>query len=418
MAHDIQAIYSILLAKGYQEQLFSGLGGTLKKEKGGRETLVRCPFCNTEHKFSYNRDKPVWRCWHCGEAGDWIAYLNKAQGIDFKAAVLELAHAAGVEVSYDDRVRYDEYTRKANILEAAQTFFIETMNRVAGKPVKEYLLSRGYSEADIGGMPVGAYVDRSELLKHLESCGFGESEIRRSGLFTDQAGRAATAKAADLLARSGIRPYVVTLPSEFNDPDEFVRAQGTEAFENLLKQAERWPRWQARHICQSHDLSTDRGMDCALEQAAEAQARHVDALDQRFFLDSLKAATGLGEECAGRLQQHQQKIAQQRAKSTFQAMLMKLQQVTSSGDPIAVELDLERGLQDLRAIRGFDVPEPYLLADFEREINKTPDGLLTGYAKLDSFLRIPRGAVSILAGRPGHGKTTMQLNLLLNFLRQ
>ena len=64
------------------------------------------------------------------------------------------------------------------------------------------------------------------------------------------------------------------------------------------------------------------------------------------------------------------------------------------------------------------MPEPYLLEDFERDLLKTPDGLKTGYGQLDAFLRIPQGALSILGGRPGHGKTTLQLNLLLNFLRQ
>jgi hypothetical protein len=36
---DVQAIYAILLARGYQDQFFSDLGAARKKEKGGRETL-------------------------------------------------------------------------------------------------------------------------------------------------------------------------------------------------------------------------------------------------------------------------------------------------------------------------------------------------------------------------------------------
>ena len=41
---DVQAIYGILVAQGYQEELFSDLAGARRKEKGGRETLVSCPF--------------------------------------------------------------------------------------------------------------------------------------------------------------------------------------------------------------------------------------------------------------------------------------------------------------------------------------------------------------------------------------
>jgi hypothetical protein len=42
---DIQEIYSILLARNYQEQLFSDLPGDRKKQKGDRETLADCLFC-------------------------------------------------------------------------------------------------------------------------------------------------------------------------------------------------------------------------------------------------------------------------------------------------------------------------------------------------------------------------------------
>jgi replicative DNA helicase len=94
-----------------------------------------------------------------------------------------------------------------------------------------------------------------------------------------------------------------------------------------------------------------------------------------------------------------------------------LQQAARDDDPAAAEYGLEHGLQTLRASRA-EMPEPYLVEDFERDLLKTPDGLKTGYRQLDAFLRIPQGALSIVGGRPGHGKTTLQLNLLLNFLRQ
>ena len=41
----------------------------------------------------------------------------------------------------------------------------------------------------------------------------------------------------------------------------------------------------------------------------------------------------------------------------------------------------------------------------------------TGYKALDEHLRIPRGAITVVAGRPSHGKTSFQLNLLINMLR-
>ena len=181
---DVQAIYAILLARGYQDQFFSDLGAARKKEKGGRETLATCPFCHKERHFSYNRDKPVWRCWHCGESGDWIAYLKKTKGLDFKEAVLQLAQAAGYDVSRYDQARYHEYTAKADILESAHSFFMKILKQDAGSTVKEYLLGRGYCEADIDVMELGAYPSRSALQQHLKGLGFSEKKIRDSGLLT------------------------------------------------------------------------------------------------------------------------------------------------------------------------------------------------------------------------------------------
>src|ERR1035438_655059 len=109
---DVQAIYAVLLARGYQDQLFLDLGGIRKREKGGRETLVTCPFCQKERHFSYNRDKPVWRCLHCNEAGDWIGYLKKGKGLEFKDALLYLAQAAGLDVSRYDQARYHDLLRR------------------------------------------------------------------------------------------------------------------------------------------------------------------------------------------------------------------------------------------------------------------------------------------------------------------
>ena len=44
-------------------------------------------------------------------------------------------------------------------------------------------------------------------------------------------------------------------------------------------------------------------------------------------------------------------------------------------------------------------------------------GQRTGYKALDQYVRIPRGAITVVAGRPANGKTSFQLNLLVNMLR-
>ena len=61
---------------------------------------------------------------------------------------------------------------------------------------------------------------------------------------------------------------------------------------------------------------------------------------------------------------------------------------------------------------------PYTLEDLQKDLSSKKEGLLTGYKALDEMIRIPNEAVTLIAGRPSHGKTTVMLNLLLNIVIQ
>jgi replicative DNA helicase len=57
-----------------------------------------------------------------------------------------------------------------------------------------------------------------------------------------------------------------------------------------------------------------------------------------------------------------------------------------------------------------------VLPDLIADLQHTTEGLATGWQGLDRLIRIPAGALTLFAGRPGHGKTTVLLNLLVNLL--
>lgn len=534
---DIQEIYSILLGRGYQEELFSDLTGSRRKEKGGQETLVDCPLCGKENHFSYNRDKPVWRCWSCNEGGDWIKYLEKAKGYTFMDSLQELASRAGVETSPHNQVNYQAYTRRADILETAQDYLADQLHvELKGKPadIMAYLQKRGYSYDDILGMDLGAYTDRKALQDHLKERGYTDQEIQDSGLLTpnfgeeyqltllwrdqagrgtglvarsiqdpeelkkrglpekykysaglkkdqgligfssvrgssevilvegvldalylnykgfksvavggislsaeqlralevvgtkelllamdmDQAGQKATEKILKDLKTSKLRAYIVSLPEGYKDPDQLVRQAGSTAFQEALNNAEGGSSWLARRIIARHDISTDRGMDKALDESLEAYSDLEDSLEKKAFKDSLKKATDLTEEeLDSRLQEATRTASAKRTQATLQARLKDIQEKASQGDITGAEADLEKTLKAVRLSRGIKLPEPYLLDDLKRDIFSTPLALSTGYKWLDNLAKIPVGALTIIAGRPGQGKTTLQLNLLVNMLR-
>lgn len=527
---DTQEIYSILLARGFQEELFSDLPGKRKREKGGRETVADCPICHKAGHFSYNRDNPVWKCWSCQEGGDWISYLEKAKGYTFQQALVELASRAGVELSPQIQEGYKTYAKKADLLETAQAYFADQLNvELNGKPaqVYKYLRDRGYSPDDILNMELGAYTDRQALQQYLRDKGYTDQEIKASGLLTpglgethslailwkDQAGRAtglacraispevdpkykytlgleksqgftgfssvrgspqiiivegaldpyylnykgfkavgvggakisadqlkaletvgtkelllamdmdkpgqqATEKILRDLKTSKLRAYVVSLPEGYKDPDELIRKAGSEAFQRALDQAERGSSWQAKHIVAKHPITTDRGLDQALEEALDYYSDIRDPLESKGFMSSLEKATGLSaEDLESRIQQASKTVSARRAQSILESGLREIQQKASQGDITGAEADLSRLLKDTKSTRGVRLPEPYLLEDLTEDLRASQPAMATGYKWLDEIAKIPVGALTIIAGRTGQGKTTLQLNLLANMLR-
>ncbi|MEJ2697430.1 MAG: DnaB-like helicase C-terminal domain-containing protein [Candidatus Sulfobium sp.] len=61
--------------------------------------------------------------------------------------------------------------------------------------------------------------------------------------------------------------------------------------------------------------------------------------------------------------------------------------------------------------------QPYTLDMLGDDIAQSAEGLRTGFIEVDRALKIPQGAITIIAARPSHGKTTFLLNLFLNMLR-
>jgi len=535
---DIQDIYDLLLQEGYQEELFRDLAGKkVRKEKGGRETLVDCPFCDKEGHFSYHRDKPVWQCWSCGKAGDWITYLKLRRGWDFLESLHFLAERAGVQISQESQEQAQKRARKGELLDVAQGLFAHGLTHLPGLTVREYLAQRGYSSEEVALMAregLGAYVDRENLEKALLHEGYSEEEIRESGLLAtgfgedytlsilwrdrvgkplgfvmrsllpeqelkakglpkykntpglqkdegligysqargeerllivegvldayilqtkglpavalggtslsremlqsmershtkelvlaldiDSAGQKATdGVLADVLG-SRLRAYVATMPAGYKDPDELIRQEGLQALQDVLRQAESGARWRARYLLSRHDVSTDSGRDRALDEALQALADIQDGLGRRDFRETLGSCLGLSEQdLAQRIAEAESKAKKQAQERALAGLWEDLgRDLARQDSPKALER-IASGLKGIRDGSGeLSLPAPYPAERMVEELLQTPKGLRTGYSKLDELMTISPGAITIVAGRPGHGKTTMLLNLAVNMLQ-
>jgi replicative DNA helicase len=113
----------------------------------------------------------------------------------------------------------------------------------------------------------------------------------------------------------------------------------------------------------------------------------------------------------------QRRPLKKKQEKALKDLARRIEARASGGDITGAEEELRQGLQALQQGKGIEVPAPYLLGELITDIEGTVEGLKTGYEGLDKIISIPQGAITIIGARPGHGKTTLQLNLLLNMLR-
>lgn len=69
------------------------------------------------------------------------------------------------------------------------------------------------------------------------------------------------------------------------------------------------------------------------------------------------------------------------------------------------------------AIQSNDLPLPYTFQDLLKDLTQMKEGLKTGFSSIDALIEIPQAAITLIAGRPSHGKTITQLNLLVRMIK-
>lgn len=252
-------------------------------------------------------------------------------------------------------------------------------------------------------------------LETLESSGVRELLL---ALDQDQAGQDATESLLLRLARSPrLHPLVVSWEGQ-KDPDALVRTSGREAMEAAVNGSRGAGEWLALRAVRTTEapVLTPRGQEQALARASEVYAVLEDPLARGDFKRTLAYELELSlEELDGRLDAAAQAAAQERARARLVSDLEALQRTVREGNFEAAEDGLEETLRGYRQRRGVSAPEPYRLDRLREDLLSSPEGLHTGFESLP-YVQIPPGAVTIVAGRTGHGKTTFMLNLLANLL--
>ncbi|MFN8578845.1 MAG: DnaB-like helicase C-terminal domain-containing protein [Candidatus Sericytochromatia bacterium] len=239
-------------------------------------------------------------------------------------------------------------------------------------------------------------------------------------LDNDDAGKKATLKAIEILKNSGLKIYVSSLPEAIKDPDQLIKECGIEAFKEKISQAQSYYMYMIDKITEPYngkEYFTDKDRDEIIEASYELFEGLTDPLEREIFYSVLKAVSNdqiteqgfknKSEELKIRRQEYIQKLK-------LESALNESSKLLKIGNLRGAIQTINESTDEIQISQAESLIDKYSYSNFLEDLRNTPLTLKTGIKSLDLFAGIPHGAITLIAGRPSHGKTTFMFNLLIN----
>ena len=165
------------------------IGQYVHLQKKGANYFGLCPFHNEKSgSFSVSGHKQMYYCFGCGAGGNVITFLMKYDNLTFTEAVKQLADRAGIKLpDEDDSPAAKAMRDKRQILldinkEAAKYYYYQLRGK-NGQKGMEYFRGRKLTDETMQHFGLGySNITSDDLVKHLKSLGYEDSQIIDAGL--------------------------------------------------------------------------------------------------------------------------------------------------------------------------------------------------------------------------------------------
>ncbi len=162
------------------------IGARVELKPAGRgEFKALCPFHSEKTpSFTVSSAKQFYHCFGCGAHGTAIGFVMEYDGLEFPAAIEELASRAGLEVPHEaGQAPARRNDPLYEVLTAAQNWFRHKLG--ASEPARNYLKSRGFDKATVEEFGIGYAPDAWQALSdELVGQGFRLDDLEKAGLIT------------------------------------------------------------------------------------------------------------------------------------------------------------------------------------------------------------------------------------------
>lgn len=221
---------------------------------------------------------------------------------------------------------------------------------------------------------------------------------------------------------------IAELPQEM-DPGELLKTQRQDEFQKALQQALPLYHFLFEQAAQKTKAQSDNpnnwgyaDIEYFNDQVVRSAARLNNPYDKRrlidLYMEEAGQQLGVSEESLIAAEQRLRKQEERQSETrNLQELTREIAQLLQKEGPGALNKArdaLKGGLQQGVHAEVFDKLHPYSQQSFLQDIQTIQDDLKTGLRGLDQIFSIPTSAITLIAARPGHGKTTLMLNLFLN----
>ncbi len=163
------------------------IGEYVQLKRAGRNFKGLSPFSSEKTpSFVVSPDKHIWHDFSSGKGGDVFSFVMEVEGLDFRAALEQLARKAGVDLSmYDTKGSGEIAKKKKRLLEAnelAAKYYQQSL--LKNQHAMEYIFkTRGFSKQIVQDFRLGYAPDDGEVLTRiLLNKGFNKKDLSDAGL--------------------------------------------------------------------------------------------------------------------------------------------------------------------------------------------------------------------------------------------
>ena len=300
----------------------------------------------------------------------------------------------------------------------------ELYNLAANKGVKQLTIVEGTLDALLasargiqGVVAAGRNQPTAAQLDHAQALGVSSITL---ALDKDEAGQKGTQAALDALIGQPLQTYVLTYPDGIKDADELIRKDGAQALQKQIQTAQSGALYlisclQSKHSKQDKLTAKDKRQ--LMDEALALEERISDPIATQEIISTLIDKLGLTADMLKPvISDYHERKARAKQKQGYDKLLAKAASLKEQGKYDELEQLYAEELPSLRVNNVNTIIEPYTVERFTTDLQHRKDGYETGWSRLDEYIRIPTEAITIIAGRPAHGKTTVMLNLLYNLV--